>query len=663
MVVVLSLVTATMTSSSGAATSSSSSKSSSWVGVGELVVVQLDSTGKASGTPYQHTEITASSSGTVKVQVPMSSSGLRNLGKGKPPAVSNGVADFSLTPNGTTTETVRSDLATALPLTVTPSYELNGKPTTAADLDPTRHRLRKQYQSGTLHVTYKIANVTKAKTTVSFEGFNGAHVQQTITQPLPIVAEVKLTFPKSATSISAPNATLAQGHSGVGATWTLAFAPPLSAATQTISYSVDLSEVKVPETTVEAEVLAPKAAPSGKAPAQAAAALASLEGTPEPGLSGPSVSLGGVHSDLSRPQQSTASTLDTQQRAKKTAATDEGKSRSSAGAMQSDFTNVSQTQALATQDNGSSADAQLNNLQATANQALGNVAAQSSSNASKVTADLTNALSAMTQSISSLALTTVKDIALQEHHVASVDALKAAVNALGTLVANLLTVVKNHADDATAMDALLVTLIADANGLSAGEKSTPEWATLASDLATAKAKADLLTAAAADIAHGVVAISSAAHDLQIKVNALDAEARALETGAEQLGSQIGTDVAAKEDALEASVASVSGQVASVNASIAAGMANVAAAKSNAHAELNSVQQTGSAKVASATDQATAKVHDAVASAQAALDKANNDYAQLVAVSQIAIAHQLPGGNATGANVQNGAWVYRISGTS
>ena len=56
------------------------------------------------------------------------------------------------------------------------------------------------------------------------------------------------------------------------------------------------------------------------------------------------------------------------------------------------------------------------------------------------------------------------------------------------------------------------------------------------------------------------------------------------------------------------------------------------------------------------------MHKAVASVQDALNKANADYAQLLALTQIARAHQLPGGNATGAKVQNGAYVLRISGT-
>jgi hypothetical protein len=662
-ILAIAIVAATITTSrSGAAATAPTSKSTSWVGVGELVVVKLDSTGKVTGTPYQHTELTASSSGTVKVQVPMSASGLRSLGRGKPPPVAHSVADFSFEPNGTTTQNVRSDLASALPLTVMPSYELDGKPTTASELEPTRRLLKKKYKSGTLHVTYEIANVSKATTTVAFEGFNGAHVHQTITRPLPIVAEVKLTFPKSATDVAAPNAALATGVSGVGATWTLALAPPLSAAKQSISYSVHLGEVKIPTLTVEAEVLAPKAAPSGKAPAQAAAQLAALEDTSENGLSGPSVSLGGVHADLDRPLRSTSSDLDHQTRTKKSAATHERNARASIGGIQDDVTGLALNQTSATQTTGRSADDQLNNLQGIADQALGDVSDQESATALQVTADLTSALTAMTKSTSNLASNAVADGELLQKHAAVADALKAAIAALATLVDNLVTVVKQHTDDVSALDALLIKLIADADGFTATDKTAPEWIALAGDLAIARTKADLINTAAADITQRVEAVAGAVHDLQRRVADLDADAHQDATHAEQFTQALTADLTAKQHALQDSIAGVSGRVAGLDAQLATDRADLATATSDGRATLGDAEQVAGAKVAGAEAKAKASVQQAVGNAQADLNKANDDYAQLVAVSQIALAHQLPGGNATGANVQNGAWVYRIPGT-
>ena len=38
------------------------------------------------------------------------------------------------------------------------------------------------------------------------------------------------------------------------------------------------------------------------------------------------------------------------------------------------------------------------------------------------------------------------------------------------------------------------------------------------------------------------------------------------------------------------------------------------------------------------------------------------YVQLLALAQLGLANQLPGGNATGASAQDGSYVFRISGT-
>ena len=102
----------------------------SWTGVRQVVTADVGPDGSISGTPTQQTAVSATSKGTARVGVPMSSSGLRTVGSGKAPPVIDGVAHFTLDPEGTATETVQSDFTTPLPLTVTPAYELDGQPTT-----------------------------------------------------------------------------------------------------------------------------------------------------------------------------------------------------------------------------------------------------------------------------------------------------------------------------------------------------------------------------------------------------------------------------------------------------------------------------------------------------------------------------------------------------
>ena len=106
-----------------------------WTGVSEVVVANIDAaTGTVSGTPSQATVVTAASSSTVHVGVPMSASGLRRIGPGSPPPVVDGVAQFSFDRSGTQTQTVSSDFVQPLPVTVTPSYQLDGRPTTPDEL-------------------------------------------------------------------------------------------------------------------------------------------------------------------------------------------------------------------------------------------------------------------------------------------------------------------------------------------------------------------------------------------------------------------------------------------------------------------------------------------------------------------------------------------------
>jgi hypothetical protein len=713
---------------SEATSSQAGADSSSWVGVGELLVVKLSPTGAVSAAPYQHTEVTASSTGTVKVEVPMSASGMRLLAGNKPP-VKNGVAQFSFTPNGTATQNVRSDFAGQVPLTVKVTYELNGQPIQASALAPTKHFLKKHYKSGTLKVTYVISNVTSAKTTVSFEGFNGAHITKTITDPLPMVAEMKLTFPSDATAINAPGASLATGKGGVKATWYAALAPPLTGASQSISYSVHLSQAKAPDATVEAAVLVPQSTPSGKIPQSVAAALASVEGQAEQGLGGSPESLGQVRSDTSRPQRSTNSKLAAQEHA----LTHDNKSKgASLGKVQSSIDQGATTQASDEQntvalgdaglngllgsgnaqlnglrDTGDAqlnglrgvGDAQLNGVRDTANQAIAVLASEVATGSAQANASVGAVLqffmAELASAIASLGTLISAHVAGQSSAVGPASVLTMAASALEAVVSGLVTVVNQHSTDATALDQLIVQLIEDANAFPAPVQSTPEWIKLLKDLTAAKAKADLVSSVAADIAQRAAAISTAVQELQNKAADLEAAVQHLAAEAAGIKSKLANDVMTAEQNLESTIAHVSGKVQNFQAQIAAAQAKIGQkissvqatidqatsgvraridqATSNAQAKvgqatsslkatLNAAGQKASADLAAAKQKVQASVQQAVGSVQSALNKANSDYAQLLAIIQIAQAHQLPGGNATGANVQNSGYVFRISGT-
>jgi hypothetical protein len=162
------------------------------------------------------------------------------------------------------------------------------------------------------------------------------------------------------------------------------------------------------------------------------------------------------------------------------------------------------------------------------------------------------------------------------------------------------------------------------------------------------------------------------------VSGLDARYTAAVAKVNQTVSGVGPDahgeLAAEQDTAHRKVAAAEAQakaalasaLASAKATVASAESKVndvmASVKAKAHAALASAKQKakqgGQAALAAAqtaADQATAK-------AQQALTTANNDYAQLLAIHQQAVANELPGGDATGVNVENGSVIYTIDGT-
>ena len=257
------------------ATPAPSMATAAWTGVSEVVVVDVDAGGVVSGSPSQATVVSAVSTSTVHVGVPMSSAGLRRIGPGSPPPVVDDVAQFSFDRSGTQTQTVSSDFVLPLPVTVTPSYELDGQPTTPDEL--TRSLSDRERRSGMLTVTYEIANVTSQTTTVSFVDAAGTRRTEVVTQPVPIAGALALTMPRNASGIDAPGATLTPGASGIGASWTVMLAPPLSPAQQSISYSMNVTNAQIPRARLSLGVVVPAHPPTGEAPASVGAAVATSQ--------------------------------------------------------------------------------------------------------------------------------------------------------------------------------------------------------------------------------------------------------------------------------------------------------------------------------------------------------------------------------------------------
>ncbi len=154
------------------------------------------------------------------------------------------------------------------------------------------------------------------------------------------------------------------------------------------------------------------------------------------------------------------------------------------------------------------------------------------------------------------------------------------------------------------------------------------------------------TAAVASLNHTLSGLGTNAHD---KAAAAQATAH--------------RKVAAAETQTKSAVAST---LASAKATVAYAELKVnddlASVKAKAHAALLSAEQKAKQGGQAALASAQASAAQAEAKAQQALTTANDDYAQLLAIHQQAVANELPGGDATGVNVENGSLVYTIDGT-
>jgi hypothetical protein len=105
------------------------------------------------------------------------------------------------------------------------------------------------------------------------------------------------------------------------------------------------------------------------------------------------------------------------------------------------------------------------------------------------------------------------------------------------------------------------------------------------------------------------------------------------------------------------------KVPALTAQADAARSNLAQHDRDGGARVNAARQQTSADVTAKARAAQATLHGALTDAQNKAEQASDAYVQLLALAQLGRANQLPAGNATGATVQAGSYVYRISGTT
>ena len=246
-------------------------------------------------------------------------------------------------------------------------------------------------------------------------------------------------------------------------------------------------------------------------------------------------------------------------------------------------------------------------------------------------------------------------------HAGTLDSLRTATEGLEAKASSLAGQMAQHVTDATDVHTLIATSIVSLDLFP--DHSTPEWVQLAANLATAQAKADVVMSAATVLQALAAQIEAAAQQLKSDVLSLIDEAHELATAAANVRDMVSMIIGAAQGDFGAALQSASDRMAALGAKIDAARSNLDRHDREGRANADATRQQSSTKIAAKTEETKASLGAALASAQSKAAEASARYAQLLALSQLGLANRLPGGNATGATVQSGSFVFKISGTS
>ena len=221
----------------------------------ETVQAYLTPTGEVK-VARVYDQLTATGQGTVDIANPVNTDGLRDLEALGDVEVEDGKAVTKLEVDGEDRlRTVSSFDEKDLPVTIKPTYELDGKV-----YDDPEDLVGK---SGELKVTYRVENTTSEPTTITVQDGRGEDVEQTVDVPMPLVGSLVTVLPKGFYSVRSDQATTsADGRGGTRMTYTMTLLPPIGSPVAELSYTAQVEDAIIPRATVSIAVVQPLKNPS-----------------------------------------------------------------------------------------------------------------------------------------------------------------------------------------------------------------------------------------------------------------------------------------------------------------------------------------------------------------------------------------------------------------
>ncbi len=220
----------------------------------ETVQVYMTPTGKVK-VARVYDQITATGQGTVDIENPVSTDGLRNLEGLSGVDVEDGKAVTEITVDGEKRLRTVSEFDGELPVTIKPTFELDG--------DVYKDPEDLVGKSGDLKVTYRVENITGEPTTLTVKDGQGRDVERTVDVPMPLVGSLVTVLPKGYYSVASDQATISgDGRGGTRMTFTMTLLPPVGSAVAEFGYTARVEDVIIPRATVSIAVVQPLKNPS-----------------------------------------------------------------------------------------------------------------------------------------------------------------------------------------------------------------------------------------------------------------------------------------------------------------------------------------------------------------------------------------------------------------
>lgn len=221
----------------------------------ETVQAYLDPSGKVE-VARVYEQVAMKGRGTVDLHNPVETKGLRNLDGFGGFEVRSGEMVGTFAVDGEQRLRSLSDYTKKLPLEVSVTYTLDGKPVEPADV---------LGRSGHLEVRYTVKNVTGRPQVVSFDDGTGHSTSVTQSVVIPMVGSLTTTLPDTFTNVGSKEAAVAgDGHGGTKLTFTMTLFGPIGTPTATFGYAADIVDGTVPRANVSALPVSPLDSPSFK---------------------------------------------------------------------------------------------------------------------------------------------------------------------------------------------------------------------------------------------------------------------------------------------------------------------------------------------------------------------------------------------------------------